>query len=203
MKFRRKSSPGSSEEVEETPAEPATGPFDADEMAEDGVERIDLGSLLIAPSEGRELRLQVDETSGQVQAVMLTGPDGMLELRAFAAPRHGDLWSDVRKQISSEIAQQGGAVEEREGRFGPELACRMNVKAPDGAPAVQPSRVIGVNGSRWLLRATLLGRPAIDPEAATTWEDAISGVVVRRGTGAMMVGEALPVSVPTGARRLS
>jgi hypothetical protein len=134
---------------------------------------------------------------------MLTSAEGMLELRAFAAPRNGDLWSDVRRQIASEISQQGGTASEREGRFGPELECRMNVKAPDGSAAVQPSRVIGVNGSRWLLRATLLGRPAVEPEAAESWEDAVASVAVRRGTGAMMVGEALPVTVPASARRLS
>lgn len=203
MKFRRKSSADVPDEVDESSAEPVTGPFDADEVPDDGVERVDLGSLLIAPSEGRELRLQVDEASGQVQAVMLTGPDGMLELRAFAAPRNGDLWSDVRRQIAAEISQKGGTATEQEGRFGPELACRMNVTSPDGNAAVQPSRVIGVNGSRWLLRATLLGRPAVEADAAGTWEDAVASVAVRRGTGAMMVGEALPVTVPSSARRLS
>ena len=32
---------------------------------------------------------------------------------------------------------------------------------------LQPSRVIGINGSRWLLRATLLGRPAVEPGPAS------------------------------------
>lgn len=203
MKFRRKSSDDVVEDVDDTAPEPVSGPFDADDLPDDGLERIDLGSLLIAPSEGRELRLQVDETSGQVQAVMLTGADGMLELRAFAAPRGGDMWSDVRRQIAAEIAQQGGTADEREGRFGPELQCQMMVKAPDGTTATQPSRVIGFNGPRWLLRATLLGRPAVDLEHGTSWEDAITTVVVRRGSGAMMAGEVLPVTVPSGARRLS
>jgi hypothetical protein len=69
------------------------GPYDADDLPEDGAERVDLGSLLIVPEPGRELRLQVDEASGTVQSVVLAGSDGALELRAFAAPRNGDLWS--------------------------------------------------------------------------------------------------------------
>ncbi len=60
------------------------------------MQRLDLGSLLITPEPGRELRLQVDERTQAVQAVLLAGSDGALELRAFAAPRNGDLWSEVR-----------------------------------------------------------------------------------------------------------
>src|SRR5690349_3709121 len=72
---------------------PATdGPWDSDSLAEDGVERVDLGSLLVPPREGAELRLQVDENSGVVQSVMLAADEGALELRAFAAPRNGDPW---------------------------------------------------------------------------------------------------------------
>ena len=63
------------------------------------------------------------------------------------------------------MAQRGGTATEREGRFGTELMCEMRVERPEG-PAMQPSRIIGINGSRWLLRATLLGRPALEPDAA-------------------------------------
>ena len=210
MKFRRKSAvePGEVDDGAEgadgaADAALREGPFDAGDLPDDGLERIDLGSLLVAQSEGRELRIQVDETTGQVQAVMLAAADGMLELRAFAAPRGGDLWSVVREQIAGEFVQQGGTATEREGRFGPELVCSMTVTMPDGESGTQASRVIGVNGPRWLLRATLLGRPAVDPDGAGTWEDAVASVAVRRGEGAMMSGEPLPVVVPSTARRLA
>lgn len=193
---------GSAEQAD-TPATPRTdGPFDAAEVADDGVERVDLGSLLVAPSEGRELRLQVEEKSGAVQAVLLAGPDGAVELQAFAAPRNGDLWSEVRPQLAADIARRGGSAEEREGRFGPELWCRLPVKRPDGTTVTQPSRIVGVNGERWMLRASMLGRPALDPDSAGDWEDALAQVVVRRGDGAMPVGEPLPVQLPDDARRV-
>lgn len=205
MKFRRKSAvePGEETGAGTPDAGPVEGPFDADDLPGDDAERVDLGSLLITPTEGRELRIQVDEASGQVQAVMLAGTDGMLELRAFAAPRNGDLWSEVREQIAGEFTQQGGTATEREGRFGPELVCSMTVTLPDGQTGTQASRVVGVNGPRWLLRATMLGKPAVDPDGAGTWEDAIAAVAVRRGEGAMMSGEPLPVVVPSTARRLA
>jgi Protein of unknown function (DUF3710) len=176
------------------------GPIDAEDI-DDDVERIDLGALLVAPVAGTELQLQVDEASGQVQSVLLAGPEGALELRVFAAPRHGDLWSEIRPRIASELAQRGGTATEREGRFGTELVCEIPVQLPDGQAATQASRIIGINGSRWLLRATILGRPATEPETGTELEDALVGVAVRRGDHAMPVGDPLSLTLPPEARR--
>ena len=207
MKFRRKSTePDVADEAllgeQADPAAPVEGPFDVDELPDDGVERLDLGSLLIEPEPGRELRLQVDESTGEVQSVILAGADGAVELRAFAAPRGGDLWGTVRPQIAADMAQHGGVASEREGRFGTELVCRLSVRREDGTTAQQPSRIIGINGPRWMLRATLLGRPAIDVDNSAAWEDTITKVAVRRGSGAMPVGDVLPVVLPDNARRV-
>lgn len=213
MKFRRKSAtdvpdPTGTEEAaasadtaNSTVSVPA-GPYDADDLPGDGVERVDLGSLLIGPEEGRELRLQVDESTGNVQSVMLAGADGAVELRAFAAPRNGDLWSEVRPQIAADTAQRGGTATEREGRFGTELMCQMRVQRPEGV-VTQPSRIVGINGPRWLLRATLLGRPAIDPDNAADWEDVLTRVAVQRGGNPLPVGEPLPLVLPDHARRMN
>ncbi len=181
---------------------PVQGPWDADDLADDGIDRVDLGSLRVAPTEGTELRLQVDEETGEVQSAMLAGEEGAIELRAFAAPRGGDLWSEVRPQIAADIAQHGGTATEREGRWGIELVCQMQVVLPDGSQAMQPSRIVGVNGARWLLRATFLGQPAVQPDDAGLWEDALAAVVVHRGSHAMPVGDALPLSLPDDAHRV-
>ncbi len=209
MKFRRKSTADEAddltqidEETEETVEEPETGPFDVDDLPDDDVKRVDLGSLLIEPKPGHDLRLQVDEASGNVQSVVLATKDGAIELRAFAAPRNGDLWSEVRPQIAADMAQKGGTATEREGRFGPELVCKMQVQRKEGGgTTTQPSRIVGINGPRWLLRATLFGRPATELDKAGEWEDAITRIAVRRGDHAMRVGEPLPVTMPEEARR--
>lgn len=208
MRLRRKGAPEETEQVTTdetategtTDAEAADGPYDVDELPEDGVPRLDLGSLIIAPLPDRELRVQVDEQSGEVRAVLLATEEGALELRAFAAPRHGDLWADIRPQIAADAARRGGTATEREGRFGTELVCEVQVARPDGQTGTQTSRVIGVNGPRWLLRATFLGEPARAPEAAQEWEAAISQLAVRRGNHAMPVGEQLPLNLPDGAQ---
>jgi hypothetical protein len=209
--FRRKSRSQSDEpelsDIEEDAAEQPPGdhggPWDSDLPPDDGLERIDLGSLWVLPREGAELRLQVDENTGVVQSAMLAGEEGALELRAFAAPRNGDLWSEVRPQIAADVSRHGGTATEREGRWGPELVCQMQVVLPDGSQALQPSRIVGVNGSRWLLRATFLGQPAVEPEEAQDWEEALAAVVVHRGSHAMPAGDALPLTLPDEAQRLT
>lgn len=207
MKFGRKSTPATTEAeaaaaAPEEESQPQVGPFDADEVRDDGVQRVDLGSMLIAPVPGSELRIQVDERTKRVQSVLMAGAEGALELRAFSAPRHGDLWSDIRPQLAADMARRGGTATEREGRFGPELACQLSVKTPDGRTGQQASRIVGINGSRWMVRATFLGKPAVDPEEAQVWEDALTQVVVRRGEEAMPVGDPLPITLPEEARRV-
>ena len=205
MKFRRKSTPAEAppeEAVEPASPEPRSGPFDAEEVEGDGVQRVDLGSLLVPPVPGSELRIQVDERTRQVQSVLLAGPDGGLELRAFSAPRHGDLWSEIRPRLAADMSRRGGTATEQQGRFGTELRCSLTVKTPEGRTGQQDSRIVGINGSRWLVRATFIGKPAVDPEAATAWEDALVQLAVRRGDHAMPVGDPLPVVLPEEARRV-
>lgn len=206
MRFRRKDAEGTAEGVETEAvavveeSSTASGPFDIDDVG-DELERADLGGLLIPPVDGCDVRIQIDESTQQVQSVLIAGEDGAVEVKAFAAPRNGDLWGEVRPQIAADMAQRGGTATEREGRFGTEIMCVMPVQTPDGKSATQPSRVVGVNGPRWLLRATFLGRPAVEPDAAPEWEDALAQVVVRRGSEAMPVGAELPLHLPDGARR--
>ncbi len=180
----------------------SAGPCDADDIPDDGVDRIDLGALLVAPVEGRDVRVQVDEKSGNVRSVVLAAKDGAVELRAYAAPRNGDLWSEVRPQIAADAARRGGTATEHDGPFGTELFCEVQVKTPDGKVGNQTSRVVGFNGPRWMLRATFLGRPAQAPEALAEWRTAISAVAVRRGAQAMPVGEQLPLTLPDEIRQV-
>lgn len=202
MKFRRKSAvpeqaPAPSEEPTDL-SEVEIGPYDVDAipapMSEIG--RVDLGSILVAPIPNCELRLQVDERTQEIQAVLLTAEEGALELRAFAAPRNGDLWSDVRPQLAADVVRRGGTTQEVEGTWGIHLVGELPVQLPDGSEGVQASRIIGINGPRWMLRATLIGRPAVDGEYANAWLQGIAASAVRRGHQALPVGEALPLVMP-------
>ena len=215
MKFRRKKTEGeegdvASAEAAADVAAPATAPADAvrangpwDDSEVDLVEgapgKVDLGSLVVTPREGVELQLQVDEQHGHVVAVLLAGQEGAVELRPFAAPRHGDIWEDVRHQIAAEVSRRGGTATEAEGPWGTELRVVVSVTTPDGQAGTQPSRVFGIAGPRWLLRATFFGRPALEPDENGPIESALRDVVVRRGSEPFAPGEALPLRVPPEA----
>ncbi|TDO45290.1 uncharacterized protein DUF3710 [Kribbella sp. VKM Ac-2527] len=209
MIFRRKGknddtvSTDVDEAVDEGGAATAEGPFDVSEVdpatleAED---RIDLGALVITGLPGMELRLQVDEQSGDVQAILLVLEDSALELRAFAAPRTSGIWSEVRREIAAEATRMGGTATESEGPFGTELVLVVPVQDPEGQIFSQTSRVIGVDGPRWLLRATVLGRAAVEPDAAPPMEEALRSVVVVRGSEPMAPRESLALRLPAGAQ---
>jgi len=72
----------------------------------------------------------------------------------------------------------------------------MTVQTPDGTTGQQPSRVLGIRGPRWLLRATLFGRPAVEPDQDGDIESAVRAVVVVRGTQPMPPGDPLPLTIP-------
>jgi hypothetical protein len=203
--FRRKAKNEDPETTEQdaAPQEPAVGPFDSTEVDPEVLEaedRIDLGALVVTGMPGMELRLQVDEQSGQVQAVLLVLEDSALELRAFAAPKTSGIWSEVRREIAAEASRMGGTATESEGSFGTELVLVVPVEDPEGQIFSQTSRVLGVDGPRWLLRATVLGRAAVEPDAAQSMEQALRNVIVVRGSEPMAVRESLPLRLPPGAQ---
>jgi len=182
----------------------ANGPWDVSEVTidEDDTSRVDLGSLLITPREGLDIQLQVDEASGQVVAVLLAGETGAVELRAFAAPRNGDIWPDVRRHVAAEVARMGGTATEVEGVHGTEMKVTLTVPREDGQRVQQSSRVVGIPGPRWLLRATLFGRPAVEHREDGDVETALREVVVVRGSSPIPPGDALPLTMPPNAQRM-
>lgn len=210
MKFRRKSTPapgsasaptsGETASNDEGAAPAGPGPYDVTQIPDD-IDRVDLGALLVAPVPGCDLRLQVDEKSNEVAAVLLAGEDGAIEFQAFAASRTGGLWDEVRPQIAQDVARRGGVSAERDGRFGTELLCKVPVNRTKADSDVQITRIVGIEGPRWMLRATFLGRPAVEPDDSEQWEHALSLVAVRRGDQAMPLATQLPFVMPPEARR--
>ena len=178
------------------------GPWDREETdADEGDDSyIDLGGLLVKGMEGLELRLQVEDQEGTVSGIMLAGPDSGLELRAFAAPRSAGIWDGVREDIAAEAIRLGGTATEIDGEFGTELVLSVPVTLPDGKTATQPSRVVGVDGPRWLLRGTFLGRSVQNPDPDGPLETAFRNVIVARGDEPMAPRDMIPMHMPAQAQ---
>ena len=197
------------------------GPWDVSEIDDlediEQPQRIDLGSLIITGVPGSELRLQVAEETKEIVSAMLVietavpAPAGQpattqtvssaLELGAYAAPRSGGLWAELREEISEAATAQGGSASLREGPFGVELYRFIPVTTPEGEQGYQPSRMWVAEGPRWLLRGIVYGQAAVEDDVESpVVADVLAAfrqVIVRRGEEAMAPGDLLPLSMPS------
>jgi Protein of unknown function (DUF3710) len=151
---------------------------------------VDLGSLQIPSVEGVEVRVQAN-ADGIIQQVVLGHGESALQLGVFAAPRSEAIWDEVRAEIRKSLFDDGVAVEEVPGDYGPELRARVRT-----AEGLMDIRFIGIDGPRWMVRAVYQGRAAVDPRAAGPLARCLRGLVVNRGRDAMPVREALPLRLP-------
>lgn len=213
MIFRRRKAADTGDDVTVDDVEPsedpstadrrrAVGPWDDSERTPDTDDPscIDLGGMVITGRKGLELRLQTDPSTQAVVAVMLVSQDGAVELRAFAAGRTAGIWDDVRRDVAAEAARLGGTATETAGEYGTELRVVVSVQAPGGGSATQTSRVVGIEGPRWMLRATYLGSPATAPDPDHVLSAALRDVVVVRGQDARAPREPLPLRLPPNAQ---
>lgn len=176
-------------------ADRSDGPWDVSEVGgRDG--RVDLGALWMRGTPGMELRLEVDQESQQVNAATAVLGDSALQLQAFAAPRSGGLWGEIRAEIAAAVEAQGGTAEEHDGELGTHLRTRMPSSGPDGRTVFAPATFVGVDGPRWFLRGVLSGRAAIDEAAAAPLLEVLRGAVVVRGGDPMAPRELLPLALP-------
>ena len=178
--------------------EALAGPWDV----HDGVppaERIDFGSIQVPVTEGCEV--QVSMADDQAAWVTVVRGDSGLQLQAFAAPKSGGLWADVRQEIAAEVAKAGGRSEEADGPFGVEVHARIAPPEPvPGAPGgLHPVRFLGVDGPRWFLRGVISGPAARQPEIAASLEQVFAGVVVVRGDHPVPPRDMLEIRLPAEA----
>jgi hypothetical protein len=178
------------------PAPPRpTGPWDAEDAPDDGLDRIDLGSMLVPIPPGVELRVDVQEQA--VTAVTLVDGASAMQLLAFAAPRTAGIWDEVRAEIAEAIRSSGGNAEESDGPLGRELRARAVSDQPGAG--LQPLRFVGVDGPRWFVRGLLSGPAATDPLQGGRLLQALQGTVVVRGGEAMPPRDMLPLRLPREA----
>lgn len=172
------------------------GPFD---LAEVPTIRpyVDFGGIKVAPREGLQLRLEVDERAKRVVAVTFDYQGSLLQVQAFSAPKTTGLWHRVRGEIATQLSSQGAQVDEVEGALGAELVAITAIPEEQGGGS-RTVRFVAVDGPRWMLRGVIMGAAADDATAREKIVELFRDVVVVRGDQPMPPSELLPLQVPAG-----
>lgn len=158
---------------------------------------VDFGGIKVAPREGLQLRLEVDERAKRVVAVTLDFEGSLLQVQAFSAPKTTGLWHQVRSEISAQLSSQGARIEEAEGELGPELIAVSSVPSEQGG-GTRTVRFVAVDGPRWMLRGVIMGAAAEDAQARARVIELFRDMVVVRGDQPMPPSELLQLQVPAG-----
>ncbi len=176
------------------------GPWDVSELdgshPSHGVPRLDLGGLRIRPLAGMQVQMQVDQASGRATSVLLADGPAALQLMAIAAAKSTPLWPSTMAGITADAARKQGSTQEGNGPWGPVLRLALPATTPDGKTGVQPSVVLGIDGPRWMLRATMIGKAAVDQETMNRMMGVVKDSVVVRGEHPMPPGELIALTPP-------
>jgi hypothetical protein len=180
-------------EVEFDAAEEAEeGPFDSTRAPDDGLNRLDLGSIRLPVPEDVQLQVEMDP-AGAVRAVHLLTTVGQLTVSAFAAPKQDRLWPDVSGEMIAQFKSDGFRILRENGEWGEEITARNNEVH---------LRVVGVDGPRWMLRGIAAAPTEEQSFKATEALYALMrDTVVVRGEQAMPVRTPLPIELPEAIAR--
>ena len=186
--------PEDAAEPQDPPFSREDGPFDESEAPETTLVRLDLGGLRIPGFPDVEIRLEVDEESGNVVSVSAVLEEGAVQMQAFAAPRTQGIWREVRMELAEGIRSAGGSARDVDGTFGRELHAKVPFDGPQGR-GLQDARFVGVDGPRWFLRGVFSGT-AYPSGAQPILEDVFRGCVVVRGGAPLAPKGPIPLTLP-------
>ncbi len=184
----------------DTQAEVASGvcsvqyvPQDSQEVDANIEGLLDAGSLWLPVVPDAQMQFTPDPRDATKSlAVVYILQGSALQLQVFAAPKNKGLWEQVRLDMRTSIAAQGGSSVEVGGPLGKELAAQLPL--PDSG-LLAPHRFLGVDGPRWLLRISIYGRAATDTQRAAELLEILGQVVVHRGEEPYMPKDLLPLHI--------
>jgi hypothetical protein len=174
-------------------------PLDDEEAGnDDTMPRLDLGCLRVPVLPGTEVRVEMNEAQQPIAATIVHGSNS-LQVLAFAAPRNGGIWDEVRIEIAESVRADGGRADETETDFGSELHTRVRSEVTPGQVTEQQLRFVGFDGPRWFLRGVFSGPAATHPAQAQVLETVLTSIVVVRGTDPMAPRDPLQLRLPREA----
>ncbi|PXY28153.1 DUF3710 domain-containing protein [Prauserella muralis] len=164
-----------------------SGPFDAADAPEDGLPRMDLGSVQVPVPDGSQVQVEMDQASGNVRAVHVVTTHGQVTVSAYAAPRSGGLWREVSSELAEQLRSDGAQVTSGRGEWGLELSAIVGEVA---------LRFVGVDGPRWMLRGVIASPQSQAAQAPAVLRDIVRDTIVVRGDNPMPVRTPLPIQLP-------
>ncbi len=184
---------------EDDQAELTRGPQDSGGApAPDGY--LDLGTLYVPRIRGMQLRGNFEADKETMRRVVLVLGSSGVAVSVAAAPRSTEAWPELADQIKAGIVNSGGTIDEVGGPYGLQLEAKVATQLPDGSTGLAPLRIIGCEGSGWLLRIDVQGAAAQgDEEQMKACEDLIDRLIVNRGNEPKIRFELLPLRLPKEA----
>lgn len=174
------------------------GPWDLADATDDGVPRLDLGSIKVPVLEAGEIQIEMSPEGAPFAANLVLG-ESRMQIMAFAAPRTEGIWLDVRTEIAASLGEGGGSASEVQGPLGAELHAVVPMQTESGV-VPQEARFVGVDGPRWFLRGLVHGPAARDVVAGEPFDTAFRQIIVERGADPMAVRDPLPLRLPEVAQ---
>lgn len=165
---------------------PVAGPYDEAEAPDDGLARLDLGSVRLPLPPESQVQVEMDP-NGSLRAVHVLTANGRFTVSGYAAPRSGDLWPEVSRELADQLHKDGARVRRENGEWGTELVAFVNDVL---------LRFVGVDGPRWMLRAVSAGPKDTSAKAAAELRDIVRGSIVVRGDQPMPVRTPLALTLP-------
>ncbi|MEU3623355.1 hypothetical protein BS329_24320 [Amycolatopsis coloradensis] len=168
-------------------SETSDGPFDVEDAPEDGIPRIDLGSVKVPVPDGSQVQVEMDPETGGVRAVHVVTEQGQITVSGYAAPRSGGLWKDVSTELTEQLRADGAKVSVGMGEWGLELSAIIGDVA---------LRFVGVDGPRWMLRGVIAGPQSEASQAPAVLREIVRHTIVDRGDAPMPVRTPLTITLP-------
>lgn len=166
--------------VEPSEDAPKHGPYDAHER-DWSQGYLDFGPLKIPAIAGLQLQPQFAQDKKSVVRLGIVVGNSVLQVLVAAGPKSGGGWKKVLEGTKESFENQGAEVKYNEnGPWGEEILALVPVKTQDGRPASSPTRVIGMDGDRWILRVDIMGPAAVEQKAFNVAATIINNLVVER-----------------------
>lgn len=171
------------------------GPWDASEHSTaEGY--LDFGALRIPAIGGIQIQPEIAPDGGTVRGLNVVVGASVIRLMVFSAPKSGNSWNELRAKTIEALTEQKAKVRERQGRWGSEIHAMLTGQLPDGRAVSLTTRIMGVEGPRWVLRGDIQGPAATEEEAFKQISQVVDQLVVFRDQSPYPPHAALPLTVP-------